>query len=275
MGVPPARRGAGVWQRAATKEEGWPSASGSADPGPRPCSDDERIASASHTGLWGSGPRFGWPRVPDCCTTRALSPEARLQHPRAEIFPAMTWGSGARHLRPEVIGVAETALVRMVKLLLQLFRPEGEPWLDWHIRTCRYARERLVIAWGGEQPAAVIVECVVSGTDCSVVGRVIRWGPVADREAMSHLSGGRSGLLSRGRVGRLCMWWEDPLCQPAGSCLQGEGPKVAPKVVAKELRCRGSSKDELAASGAATDAHPQFSVQRVPGLSHKTGSCRV
>lgn len=33
-------------------------------------------------------------------------------------------------LRPDAIGVAEKALARMTKLILNLFRAEGEPWLD-------------------------------------------------------------------------------------------------------------------------------------------------
>lgn len=38
-------------------------------------------------------------------TTRALSPEARLQRLRAEILPVMTWGYAAWHLRADVIGM--------------------------------------------------------------------------------------------------------------------------------------------------------------------------
>lgn len=157
-------------------------------------------------------------------TARAASAEARLQRLRAEVLPAMTWGSAASHLRPDINGVAEKALVRMTKLVLHHFRPEGEPWLDWHIRTSRCARERLSSAsW--DRPAAVIVACAVSGTtvliarpECPKVGIVIHWRSAAGREAMSHLSGVRLGPWSRHVVDRPRRRGEDPLCQLASCC---------------------------------------------------------
>lgn len=54
-------------------------------------------------------------------TTRTLSPEARMQHLRAEVFPAMAWGAAARHLRPDVADVAEKVAVRMTNTILRLF----------------------------------------------------------------------------------------------------------------------------------------------------------
>lgn len=98
----------------------------------------------------------------------------------------------------------------------RLCRPKDEPWLDWHIRTCRSAREQLAIAWG-EHPAPDIAACAVSGIsawisrrDCSIAGRAIRWRSAADRVAMSHLTGGRLGPWSRHRLGRPRQRCEDP-----------------------------------------------------------------
>lgn len=42
------------------------------------------------------------------------------------------------------------------------FRPEGEPWLEWHIRTIWYATEQLAIAL--DQPVVGIAACVASGS---------------------------------------------------------------------------------------------------------------
>lgn len=58
--------------------------------------------------------------------TMAFSPDARMQRLRAEILSAMSWGSAAQHLRPDVVGVAEQAPVRITKSMLHLFRPAGE-----------------------------------------------------------------------------------------------------------------------------------------------------
>lgn len=46
-------------------------------------------------------------------------------------------------------------LTRMANLILHLFRPKGEPWLDRHSRTCRHGRAQLAIVWG-DRPAVSI-----------------------------------------------------------------------------------------------------------------------
>lgn len=88
-------------------------------------------------------------------TERVLSPMARLQRFRFDIPPLVTSGSVAWHLRKEVPSVVESALVRMAELFLHLFRPEGEPWVEWHVRTYHHTKTQLSLTWGG-RPAVII-----------------------------------------------------------------------------------------------------------------------
>lgn len=89
------------------------------------------------TGPVGHREEVAWPKfwsIQGHLTTRAFGQRARLQHLRTDVLPVLAWCNAAWHLRNEVLRIATGTLIHMARICSQIFRPEGESWVEWQTR---------------------------------------------------------------------------------------------------------------------------------------------
>lgn len=148
-------------------------------------------------------------RKHSCC--KASSLRARMQRLRSEMRPVLVWGSTPWHMRDGLVRFAEAMIIRMCKLCVHVFRPSDEPFLEWHIRTWRAARDMVSQTWGASTTwadvasAAAGVPSLCSRVAGSIVGRTLRWRTPTVLGAFRFLAGG--GPWARRRRGRPRLRW--------------------------------------------------------------------
>lgn len=124
----------------------------------------------------------------------------------------------ARHMREDTS--TEEVLVRMTRVMMHAFRRHEETWPQWHLRTCKDARDAR--AWGHHPGVSITAPAVVGARICvarpttSVRGCALRWRSTVDVSAMLSLVGQRLGTGSRRRRGRARLRREGPWAFVAG-----------------------------------------------------------
>lgn len=145
---------------------------------------------------------------------KAVSPALQLASLRNEVLPVLNRGCTSWHMRRDTLDLVDAAVTRMARLVFSFYRPADEPWLKWHVRSWRAARQGIV-EQGGCTPAAIAsaravagVQALASRSACSLVGRMLRWRCQADVDTVRMLAGGHRGGLGRRRKGRPGLRWE-------------------------------------------------------------------
>lgn len=108
----------------------------------------------------------------------------------------LLWVCPSWHMGKDALHLAEGTSYRMARAAFRIFRPQDEPWLDWHGAHMAPSHGSTQAAWGC-QPAALVAARAVSGVHrcvtrsaCSPVGDILRWRSAANVEALRTMGGG-------------------------------------------------------------------------------------